>query len=1024
MKKYIVLIVISLIFNQLKAQENSIYNDILYQYKTALKYYKLEEYSNAYSFFQKVIAQKSSTYNSEVECYKSEAKFYNSILEVKFGMPDADKNIISFYNSIVDKEKKEMLAYHLANYYFEKGDFVEASDWFKDMNGSWMQAKEKDNFLFRSAYALMKNGKNEAAINAFEKSISYPKSTNFEMANYYCGMMLFNEKRFDEAEKYLSKIQTSNNSKLDVPFVLGQINFLNNKFQEVIQLNENRLNEASPNYKDQLQLLGKSYFKINRYDKAQLYLEKYVLASDKVSPEDMYMLAYAEYKNKNYKEAISHFKELQLSAQEFSPYAMYALADCYLKTDEKNNARLAFISASKFESDSLIKEESFFNIAKLNYELNNYNDAIAGFNNFLAKYPKSTHIKETWGLLAKAMLAANNYPQAIALIEKNPNLQDGNEKLYQEICYVYALNLYKNQEFDSARRYVRKAMGNAFDKALEAESNYLYSEILYQSRKYNESLSAFTNTLKLIQKENLLYNANANLFNTYYGLGYSEYMLKNNANALKNFKLALKHQEMKLSKSDSEMINDMELRCADIYFLERNYDSAYTIYTKIAKGKEKSFDYALFQKASIDGVKKNYSEKIATLKKLIQENPKSIYIDDAQYQLGLAYEDFKNIDFAIREYTDLYKNKPKSNFAPKALIRIATIKYNNNKPSEAKEFYANVIENYSNAAEADQALTALKEIYIAEEKLDEFLAYIQKLPAAMQLTISSQDSMLFGAGEEYYANGNCEKAQNYFIKYLNNFPEGMFSKKAHFYRAECYLIGKQYDDALEEYKNLTEKNDHPYYENATIKAAYIYFNFKKDYAKALANYQKASEVLTTKNNRQLVKLGSLICNYELQNYNEVINDAKSVENDQEISDEFKNDAKFYSAKAHYFLKDKKLAMALFSDFLEDKNSERSAECAYYYAKTHSDLDDFKKSNDFLFKAKEDYAMYEYWVVKYYILMAYNYHKLGDNFQAKATVESIVQNYKGNKTLIEEAKKMQKDIDDAMKKKSKVNYNEK
>jgi TolA-binding protein len=1024
MKKYFIILITFLICYQSKSQENTIHNDILYHYKTALKYYKLEEYSNAYSYFQKVILQKSSTFNSEVECYKSEAKFYNSILEVKFGTPDADKNIISFYNSIVDKEKKEVLAYHLGNYYFEKGDFINTSEWFKDINGNWMQVKEKDNFLFRNAYALMKNGKNEAAIIAFESSISFPQSSNYEMANYYCGMMLYNSKKYDESEKYLSKIQTSNNSKLDIPFVLGQINFLKNRFQEVIQLNENRINESSPNYKDQLQLLGKSYFKINRFDKAQLFLEKYVMASDKVSAEDMYMLAYSEYKNKNYREAISHFKELQLSVQEFSPYAMYALADCYLKTDEKNNARLAFISASKFESDSLIKEESFFNIAKLNYELNNYNDAISGFNSFIINYPNSKHIKETWTLLAKALLAANNYPQAIALIEKNSNLQDGNEKLYQEICYVYALNLYKNEEYDSARRYVRKAMGNPFDKGLDAESNYLYSEILFQERKYNESLSAFTNTLKIIQKENVMYNTNANLFNTYYGLGYSEYMLKNNTNALKNFKLSLKFQDLKLSKSNLEMINDMELRCADIYFLERSYDSAYLIYSKIAKGKEKSFDYALFQKASIEGVKKNFSEKIQTLKNLIQEIPKSIYIDDAQYQLGLAYEDLKNLDFAIREYTDLYKNKPKSVFAPKALIRIATIKYNNNKPNEAKEFYANVIENYSNAAEADQALTALKEIYIGEEKLDEFLAYVQKLPAGMQLSISSQDSMLFGAGEEYYANGNCEKAQNYFIKYLNNFPEGMFSKKAHFYRAECYLIAKQYDDAIDEYKSLTDKNDHPYFENATIKAAYIFFNFKKDYTNALVNYQKANEVLTTKNNRQLVKLGSLICNYELQNYNEVINDAKSIESDQEITDEFKMDAKFYSAKAHYFLKDKKLAMALFSDFLNDKNSERSAECAYYYAKIQADLDDYKKSNDFLFKAKEDYAMYEYWVVKYYILMAANYHKIGDNFQAKATIESIIQNYKGNKQLIEEAKKVQKEIEEAMKKKSKVNYNEK
>ena len=57
-------------------------------------------------------------------------------------------------------------------------------------------------------------------------------------------------------------------------------------------------------------------------------------------------------------------------------------------------------------------------------------------------------------------------------------------------------------------------------------------------------------------------------------------------------------------------------------------------------------------------------------------------------------------------------------------------------------------------------------------------------------------------------------------------------------------------------------------------------------------------------------------------------------------------------------------------------------------------------------------------------MAANYHKIGDNFQAKATIESIIQNYKGNKQLIEEAKKVQKEIEEAMKKKSKVNYNEK
>jgi len=72
-------------------------------------------------------------------------------------------------------------------------------------------------------------------------------------------------------------------------------------------------------------------------------------------------------------------------------------------------------------------------------------------------------------------------------------------------------------------------------------------------------------------------------------------------------------------------------------------------------------------------------------------------------------------------------------------------------------------------------------------------------------------------------------------------------------------------------------------------------------------------------------------------------------------------------------------------------------------------------------AKDDYGSYEYWVIKYFILIGYNYHKLNDNFQAKATLESIIGNYQGNEELVKEAQAKLDEINSNIKKNSKVKY---
>ena len=49
---------------------------------------------------------------------------------------------------------------------------------------------------------------------------------------------------------------------------------------------------------------------------------------------------------------------------------------------------------------------------------------------------------------------------------------------------------------------------------------------------------------------------------------------------------------------------------------------------------------------------------------------------------------------------------------------------------------------------------------------------------------------------------------------------------------------------------------------------------------------------------------------------------------------------------------------------------------------------------------EELPNYDYWVAKTYILLADNYVALKDNFQAKATLKSIIDNYKGDDDILQ------------------------
>jgi TolA-binding protein len=84
--------------------------------------------------------------------------------------------------------------------------------------------------------------------------------------------------------------------------------------------------------------------------------------------------------------------------------------------------------------------------------------------------------------------------------------------------------------------------------------------------------------------------------------------------------------------------------------------------------------------------------------------------------------------------------------------------------------------------------------------------------------------------------------------------------------------------------------------------------------------------------------------------------------------------------------------------LKETKGAMAAESKYQIANIQYIKKDYKKSKKTVFELGENYSTYENWVAKGYLLLAEMYLIEKDNFQAKATLQSIIENYDPNDAI--------------------------
>jgi TolA-binding protein len=130
--------------------------------------------------------------------------------------------------------------------------------------------------------------------------------------------------------------------------------------------------------------------------------------------------------------------------------------------------------------------------------------------------------------------------------------------------------------------------------------------------------------------------------------------------------------------------------------------------------------------------------------------------------------------------------------------------------------------------------------------------------------------------------------------------------------------------------------------------------------------------------------------------------AKLVRDYEKSSQEDKFRTGLYSGLAYLQKGDTTSAVKEFEYTVTNTKTIAAAEAKYNIANIEYQKHQYKTSQKTCFDLVKELPNYDYWVAKTYILLADDYVGMRDNFQAKATLQSIIDNYKGNDDILQTA----------------------
>ncbi|HCL83906.1 MAG TPA: hypothetical protein DIC22_08020, partial [Chitinophagaceae bacterium] len=426
------------------------------------------------------------------------------------------------------------------------------------------------------------------------------------------------------------------------------------------------------------------------------------------------------------------------------------------------------------------------------------------------------------------------------------------------------------------------------------------------------------------------------------------------------------------------------------YYMNRDFKIAVPMYNRVLEYSWPASDYATFQKAMVAGVNSS-SEKISLLSGLIRKYPSSGLVPDANMEIANTYLSNEQYRESLPYLKNVLGSSGNDALKPRALLRSGLANYNLGNNAEALNKYNDLLKQYPNSVEAQEALDNAKSIYVEEGRTSEYVNFAKGM--GISISASQEDQLAYQEAEVQFNNGNFSGAQQKFEDYLKRFPDGKYFLEANFYKSEMYASQKNWVKATAGYEAVADKAPNKFAEKSLLQAARINFFNLKDYAKAEVYYARLKDFASTQENKMEAMRGLLRSQFELEQWSAASDNARDLLSQKGMGSDDKIIASMIMGKSYQADGKCESAIPYFKTVASLSRAAYGAEAQYQIAACQYDQNRLKEAEKSAFEVIHKSGSYELWVTKSYFLLGDIYLKEKDYFNAKATFQSLVENAK-------------------------------
>lgn len=1021
--KYILLIFTLFLAEAYFSQATQKYTSEYEGFYRAEELFLKKEFSSAKFEFETFL---NSCKNSNDPFYVK-ARYYAGLSALNLNHDDeAIRLFMQFNKDYPENIYKNDIFFKLGNYYFSKQNKKNTKIWFEKVIASDLKAFEKDEFHFKHGYNFHLMNENTKAKTTFMNSKENKTKYGYASKFYY-GIICFAEDS-NSMEAFNSFNSLKDN---------GQ--YLDQVYNYMVQIKHNLKNyqECIDNYSsaevieklsyDNRYLIGNSYYQLKEYQKAIPFYEQYdsSLRTLKIRTSDRnfnYAFGNSFYKTGNFEKAIAKFNLVLTKQDSLSQIVYYQIADIFKQQYKKSkdlakliNARTAFEKASELNFNLILQEDALYNAAVIAFNVDDspYNQSVQIFEKYLTLFPNSNRKNEIYQFLIEVYRRTNNYELALSTID-NIAVKDRKLKIiYQSVAYNYGVTLFLNSNYKEAilkfnlvEKYPEDVQLKSLSKFWIAES-YLRqfetksSKSVKDSLLLDDAMEAFRAFIKDPSGSTAEKRHEA-----YYQMGYIRLRQKNLTDAIEMFRIFVAS-----GSKDSKKLVDANLRIADSYYMMRKDEDAIKYYKNALDLKDGGEDIALYYMSKSHGFLEQNDRKIELLNKLIADFKKSGFLQQALYDLALAYKDDK-ADYAnaMTYFNRILKEYPSAAFYLDCQVEVADIHFLRNDYDKAQAEYQSILDkNLNNNAICMKAATGLKNVFSAKGETDKIAGLITKYPCA-QISSDEIENLYYEPAEKSYTDSLFAAAIPKFESYLSKFPQGRYAAEALYFLGDCYGRSANNPKKIEIYKQLLTLPISSYSETAAAYVSQQAYN-SGEYEQAITYYLELEKVSTKPTSVYAARLGLMRSSFLLQKYDTAAIYSKLILESGNLSNSIKVEAEYSKGISNFKMLNYADAIPSLTWISKNTTTSWASEAQYVISEIYYLQNDYTQADieaRALLKMK---PAYNYWIAKTLILQSQICIKQDNLFQAEQTINSVLSHYPEKEDgILDEATLVKQEID--------------